>query len=228
MRVTLDAVNDVVTRSPTDAETTVASVVVIDERPLVRAGIEALLESDPDLAMVGVASLLGAVEMATHLKPDVAVVGVPAEPSDALRFVATVKALCDVRVLLIVDLVTAAELREAVVAGADGMIRSTVNAAELRRSVAATARGERVVSPDVALHLVGRWRTQPRTEHTLTPRELEVLQHLAEGLTNVEVAAQLDVSPRTIKTHVQNLLAKLAVPDRAGAVARGFRLGLIR
>ena len=99
---------------------------------------------------------------------------------------------------------------------------------ELRDAIRQTAAGTRVLAPDVALQLAGSWTAEPASgESQLTARELQVLQWLAEGLTNASIADELDLSPRTVKTHVQNLLVKLDARDRTGAVAEGFRRGLI-
>jgi DNA-binding NarL/FixJ family response regulator len=120
------------------------------------------------------------------------------------------------------------ELREAIVAGVQSLLLADVGVAELQEAIVATADGTRVLAPEVAIQLAGSWASEPATgEAQLTARELQVLQHLAEGMTNAQVAAELDLSPRTVKTHVQNLLVKLDTPDRTGAVAQGFRRGLI-
>jgi DNA-binding NarL/FixJ family response regulator len=213
-----------------------ATVLVLDERPVFRAGIRAALSASPN---GDVAAAIGPVldgspgrvaDLVEEHHPDVIVVALRQDDPTPFRVIATAKALREgVRVLTLIDDVTGSELREAVVAGADGFLVTTAPLAELRRGVVSTARGERVVSPEVALHLAGAWRPDSeRSPHaSITPRELEVLELLAEGLTNAQIAERLKVSPRTVKTHVQNLLSKLDTRDRTGAVARAFRLGII-
>ena len=193
-----------------------------------RAGIEALLSASSALAVVETCSVEEVRDHVGRARPDVVVLALSAGHPEALEAAAKLKADDVVRVLLLVDRITAGELRDAVVAGVDGILVTTAHADELPRAVAATARGERVISPEIAMDLVGSRRGNGRTGGDLTPRELEVLPLLAEGLTNHAIAEQLALSPRTVKTHVQNLLAKLGVADRTGAVARAFRLGLIR
>ena len=205
-----------------------ARVVVADDRPIVRAGIEALLAASSAVSVVETCSLQDVNEHVARTRPDVVVLALSAGHPEALEAAARLKSDDVARVLLLVDRMTAAELRDAVVAGVDGILVTTAHADELPRAAAATARGERVISPEVAMDLVGSRRGNSRTGSDLTPRELEVLPLLAEGLTNHAIAEQLSLSPRTVKTHVQNLLAKLGVADRTGAVARAFRLGLIR
>ena len=203
---------------------------VVDDRPLVRAGVLTALGERADDEVIE-ADLADAVNLVEAYKPQVLIVVLHGDDPEPFRTIATTKALRDdLHVLVLADEVTAADLREAVVAGADSFLLTSAPLAELERAVETTAGGERVVSPEVAMHLVGTWRPDdPDNKRAqLTPRELDVLELLTEGLTNAQIADRLDVSPRTIKTHVQNLLAKLDVPDRTGAVARGFRLGLIR
>lgn len=212
-----------------DADTeTRALALVVDDRPMIRAGVLAALADRSDEIATG--DLDEAVTMVEAYTPRVLIVILRGDDPEPFRAIATTKALRDdLHVLVLADEVTAADLREAVVAGADSFLLTSAPLAEVQRAVETTARGERVVSPEVAMHLVGTWRPDdPDSQRAqLTPRELDVLELLTEGLTNAQIADRLDVSPRTIKTHVQNLLAKLDVPDRTGAVARGFRLGLI-
>lgn len=205
-------------------------VVVADDRPLIRAGLRTVLDGS-DLDLVGDTELRHTLELVERRRPAVLVVAVRANDPDPFRVVAAAKALLDeLRVVVIADGSSVIDLREAVIAGVDSFLLSDASPDEIRDAVAATATGERVISPQVAMQLAGSWRQEAAetSSSSLTARELEVLQLLAEGLTNQEIAKRLDLSARTVKTHVQNLLSKLDVPDRTGAVARGFRVGLIR
>ncbi|MDX1658903.1 MAG: response regulator transcription factor [Nitriliruptorales bacterium] len=205
------------------------SVVIADDRPVIRGGVAAVL--DRDLDIVADCDLDHLVEIVEREQPDVVVMTVRENDPDPFRVVASVKSLRpDTKVLVVGDGASVVDLREAVIAGVDSYLLTNAPPAEIVSAVQATAAGERTVSPEVAMQLAGSWKDAPIDDEgtSLTPRELEVLQLLAEGLTNAQVGERLGVSARTIKTHVQNLLAKLDVPDRTGAVARGFRLGLIR
>ncbi|MEX1178506.1 MAG: response regulator transcription factor [Nitriliruptor sp.] len=213
-----------------DALPTTTTVLVADSRPVVRAGLAAIL-GGADVALSGECGLEETVERVTAEQPDVLVVGLREDDPETFRVVATAKAIHDdLHALVVADGATVIDLREAVIAGVDSFLLSTVAAEDLRDAVERTARGERIVSPSIAMQLAGSWRQEPRESgaSALTARELEVLQLLAEGLTNQQVGTRLGLSARTVKTHVQNLLVKLDVPDRTGAVARAFRLGLIR
>lgn len=214
--------------STTRATTT--TVLVADGRPVVRAGLGTVLEGGA-IELLGGCSLEETVERVTADEPQVLVVGLRDDDPETFRVVATAKAVHEgLHALVVADGATVIDLREAVIAGVDSFLLSSVTAEELRDAVERTGRGERIVSPSIAMQLAGSWRQEPRESgaSALTARELEVLQLLAEGLTNQQVGTRLGLSARTVKTHVQNLLVKLDVPDRTGAVARAFRLGLIR
>lgn len=226
--------SDLEEQTPTTeaAPSRLATVVVSDVRPLVRAGLASILGAAEDVTLAEACDpgqVLDAIEQ--HL-PSVLVVSVSATQADPFQVVATAKALHPgMRVLVITDATSVVDLREGVTAGADSFLLSDVSERELADGVVATARGDRAVSPEVAMQLAAAWHDDPRggasTQH-LTPRELEVVTRLADGMTNQQIGEVLGLSSRTVKTHVQNLLAKLDAPDRTGAVARAFRLGLIR
>ena len=208
-----------------------ATALVTDSRPLVRLGLLGALEGVDGLRPVGDVGLDAAVEWVERTQPDVLVGGLRDDDPQTFRVVAAAKAVHEgLRAMVVADSVTVIDLREAVIAGVDSFLLSTSSMQELRDGVIQTARGERIVSPTIAMQLAGTWRNEPQdaSASALTPREIEVLQLLAEGMTNQQVGSRLGLSARTIKTHVQNLLVKLDVPDRTGAVARAFRLGLIR
>lgn len=212
------------------AGTTTTTVVVSDARPVVRAGLAAVLSGD-EFDLLADTAFPDTVERVTAERPQVLVVGLRDDDPETFRIVATAKAVHEpLTALVVADGATVIDLREAVIAGVDSFLLSTVSASELRDAVTRTGQGERIVSPSIAMQLAGSWRQEPRESgaSALTARELEVLQLLAEGLTNQQAGTRLGLSARTVKTHVQNLLVKLDVPDRTGAVARAFRLGLIR
>ena len=203
-------------------------ILICDDRPLVRVGLATLLAH---VEVVGEGSIDETLERVAGTRPDVLVLGLRDDDPRTFHAAAQAKARHErLRVLVVADAATVIELREAVIAGVDSFLLTSASADELRAAAQRTAAGERVISPSIAEQLSGVWREEPRDRGVtqLTPRELEVLQLLAEGLTNQQVGSRLELSPRTVKTHVQNLLVKLDTPDRTGAVARGFRLGLIR
>lgn len=201
------------------------AALVTDQRPLVRAGLETLLAEGEAIVVLHGDPIQPPPGRATVLI-------VVLDPGDADPFerVATATALHDdLHVLLLADDPALVDLREGVVAGVDSFLLTTVTTDQLADAVRRTARGDRVIAPEFAMQLAESWRSDTGpTAAALTARELEVLSLIAEGLTNKGIAQRLGLSPRTIKTHVQNILGKLDVPDRTAAVARAFRLGLIR
>jgi len=202
--------------------------VVADTRPVVRAGLAAALESLGPVEAVEPATAAAAVAAAPT---SVLVVGLRIDDPVTFPAVAAAGAAdADLRVLVVADGATVIDLREAVIAGVDSFLLASAPLGEIRDAARATARGERIISPAIAVQLADTWRQggTDRGAAALRPRELEVLQLLAEGLTNERIGERIGLSPRTVKTHVQHLLAKLGAADRTGAVARGFRLGLIR
>jgi DNA-binding NarL/FixJ family response regulator len=211
-----------------DAAAPTLRVVVSDARPVVRAGLCAAIEPVADVTDV---PLEHAVARVLADGPDVLVTGLRIDDVETFKVVAGANAgLPALKVLIVADGATVIDLREAVIAGVDSFVLASSPVGEVRDATVRTARGERIISPSIAMQLAGTWRQDPREAgaSALTPRELEVLQLLAEGLTNERIGERIGLTSRTVKTHVQNLLVKLDVPDRTGAVARGFRLGLIR
>ncbi|MDP9021099.1 MAG: response regulator transcription factor [Actinomycetota bacterium] len=212
-----------------DAPPPATLVAVADDRPVVRAGVRAALTGAGHV--VSEATLSQAAETVRTRSPHVLVVASGGEDPAAFQAVAAAKAArSDVPVLLLSDDFTPADLRDAVSAGADGFVMTSAPLVELRQAVAAVTRGEPAIPPQVTVHLVEVWRGDvPSSEPpSLTGRERDVLRLMSEGLTNQQIAERLVLSPRTVKTHVANMLAKLGVSDRTSAVARGFRLGLLR
>lgn len=209
-----------------------ATVVATDPRPVSRAGLVSVLGSSDDVVLDVVCApgeLLAAID---EYLPAVLVVSLSGHEPDPFQIVATAKALHPaLNVMIVTDTTSVVDLREAVTAGADSFLLSDSTADELAAAVVATARGDRAVSPAVAMQLAAAWHQDPRAgsapQH-LTPRELEVVTRLADGMTNQQIGQAMGLSARTVKTHVQNVRGKLDAPDRTGAVATAFRLGLIR
>lgn len=217
----------------TDRDTTGAapvSVVIADDRALARAGMRAILTGRDEVAVAGAVTTAEAASAAADARADVLMLVVSEHDHDAFRVAASAKALHGgVRVVAVAEEASLLDLREAVMAGVDSFLLTSASADDLVEALIATARGERVLAPEIALQLAGSSRGESLEDvvASITPRELEVLELLAEGLTNRQIAGRLGLSTRTVKTHVQKLLAKLDAPDRTGAVARGFRLGLL-
>lgn len=208
-------------------------VVLAEDQVLVRAGLVAILSSDPSLEVVGqAADGLEALELVAAHRPDVALLDVRMPRCDGLT--ATRRIVADglpTRVLVLTTFGEDEVLFEALRAGAQGFLLKDTRPEDLIAAVHAVACGEARLDPAVTAAVIARVRrTGSSVSHPiaeLTDREREVLVLLARGLSNAEIAAELFVSPGTVKTHVAGVLAKLGVRDRVQAVIAAFESGLV-
>ncbi|MGH3425653.1 MAG: response regulator [Nocardioidaceae bacterium] len=203
-------------------------VLLVDDHPVVRAGLRALLTTAESVDVVGEAeSGEEAVASAGDLRPDVVLMDLQMGPGmDGVA--ATAALLSGERpptVLILTTYDTDADILRAVEAGAAGYLLKDTPPDRLVDAVHAAARGETVLAPVVAQRLVDRLRS-PRPE--LSARELEVLDQVARGLSNREIARALFISEATVKSHLVHAFDKLGADSRTGAVAAARTAGLIR
>ncbi len=206
-------------------------VLIVDNQAVSRAGLHRLLESYPDLEVVGeAAESTQAVSETAELLPQVVLIDaqLPNEQSiEALRQIRQLNA--EIHVLLLADREREEQLYEALRAGASGYILKDIAPDELARSVRLVARGEVLVQPQMAARLLTRLGGNERVpQENLTARERDVLQLLARGLRNKEIAARLIVSERTVNFHLANIYAKLHVSGRTEALSRALERGLLK
>jgi DNA-binding NarL/FixJ family response regulator len=206
----------------------VVRLVLVDDHPVVRAGLRALLESEPDLTVVGEADDAATAErVVQQLHPDVVLMDLNlGEGAGGAETTARLRAMPrPPQVLVLTTYDTEADILEAVDAGALGYLLKDAPPDELFRAVRSTARGEVVLAPRVAARLVRR-ASAPRP--ALTDREIEIMTLVARGLSNRELAKHLFVSEATVKSHLTHVYAKLGVDSRAGAVAKAIEQRIIR
>ncbi len=221
---------------PTDALTHI-KVLVVDPQNVSRAGLRRLLESYPDLDVVGEASnSVQAVGESTELFPNVVIIDTQRLTNDqSLEIIHQLRQLnTEIHVLLLSEQENEKLLYVTLSAGASGYVLKDIAPDELAQAVRAVARGEVLVQPQLAARLLTRFSNQERgmtgdypTEN-LTAREREVLQHLARGLRNKEIAARLFVSERTVHFHLANIYAKLHVSGRTEALSKALEQGLLK
>ncbi len=218
---------------------TVIRVALAEDQPMVRSGFRALLDSEPDIEVVGEAATgVQALEVIRAVEPDVAVMDIRMPGLDGLQATGQIAAdptLSGTRILIL----TTFELDEyvfgALYAGASGFLLKGGEPADLVQAIRVVAAGDSLLAPSVTRRLIETYVAQPRaaTESPpqglaeLTAREREVLQLVATGLTNAEIAQQLQLSPLTAKTHVSRILMKLGARDRVQLVVMAYRTGLV-
>jgi DNA-binding NarL/FixJ family response regulator len=206
----------------------VIRLLLVDDHPVVRAGLQALLEGQPDLTVVGeTGSAEAVVPLVAQCRPDVVLMDLNLGPGPGgASLTASLRRLPEPpRILVLTTYDTEADISAAVEAGAAGYLLKDAPPEELFRAVRGTARGETVLAPAVAARLV---RRTAALGPGLTEREVVILKLLAEGLTNKEMAKTLFVSEATVKTHLSHIYAKLGVDTRAGAVATAIDQRIIR
>ncbi|MEV6039109.1 response regulator transcription factor [Nonomuraea sp. NPDC052116] len=205
---------------------TVIRLLIADDHPIVRDGIRGMFAGDPDFEVLGEAGDgAQAVELARALDPDVILMDLRMPRMDGVSAIKELARLgIAARVLVLTTYDTDRDVLPAIEAGATGYLLKDTGRDELVRAVRTAARGEAVLSPSVATRLLGQVRAPA---DPLSARELEVLQLIADGATNREVATRLFISEATVKSHVLHIYTKLGVNDRAAAVAVAFRRGLL-
>jgi DNA-binding NarL/FixJ family response regulator len=208
-------------------------VLLADDHALVRAGIASLLQAW-GLDVVGeAANGREAVELARALRPDLVLMDITMPECNGLEATRLIKAeLPETRIVIVTVSDEDEDLFEAVKSGAEGYLLKDMSAAELERTLEAVAAGEPALSPGLAAKILDEYarlaREGPAKEpqDALTPREREVLQLVAEGSTNREVATKLFLSEHTVNFHMRNIFHKLHLRNRAQAVAYAIRSGV--
>lgn len=202
-------------------------VVVVDDHAVLRAGVVALLAADATVDIVGEAcDGREAVALVERLTPDVTLMDLRMPVLDGVAATALIVASGGpTRVLVLTTYDTDAEIERAVEAGAIGYLLKDTTGEQLVAAIHAAARGETVLAPQVAQRLVARMR-QP-TPATLTAREIDVLNAVADGLSNVDIGRRLVIAEATVKTHLLRIFAKLDVNDRTHAVVVALERGLL-
>lgn len=206
------------------------TILIADDHPVYRRGLERAIGERPELELVASsADGRDALERISELEPDVAVVDVRMPGLDGLKIVAAVKRDgLRTRVMLLTGYEDSAAAFHALADGAAGYVSKASDHAELLDSIVTAGRGETVIAPQFAAGIASEIQVRESSDRpALTGRECEILTLLAEGRTAEKIADELDLSSAATETHLRHLYEKLAVSDRAAAVASAMRWGLL-
>ena len=200
-------------------------VLVADDHAIVRTGLVALLGRAPDIEVMGEASDGNdAVAKAMKLNPDVVVLDLVMPRKDGVAATAELHAKRpDMKILILTSFGTSEEITKAFSVGAQGAILKSSPNAELMASIRDIAAGKRVVAPEIENMLAN----DPPVPD-LSPRQREILESITRGLTNNQIAMQFDISPESIKTHINKLFKKLGAASRSEAVSIALRRHLLK
>jgi DNA-binding NarL/FixJ family response regulator len=210
----------------------------VDDQALIRAGFRMILDAEEDMEVVGeCADGTQAVDSVRRLSPDVVLMDIRMPEMDgieATRLIAGGDGDGAPRVLLLTTFDLDEYVYDALRAGASGFLLKDVPAEQLVDAIRVIAEGDALLAPSVTRRLIHEFSHSARTQQSapaelndLTPRELEVFQLIARGLSNAEIAAELVVSETTVKTHVARVLMKLGVRDRVQAVVLAYESGVV-
>ena len=209
-------------------------ILIVDDHAVVRKGLIMVLRLEPDFEIAGEAENgVRALELAQHLKPDIVLLDLMMPEMDGRATTAALRdQLPDTKVLILTGVEIDEGIIDLVTSGVNGYVPKDIEPSELAKAIRAVAHGEAYLHPTMARRVLEKMTvrqnaTPPKKAVKLTPREKEVLRHMATPATYREIAEQLFVSEETIRTHAKNILGKLQQPNRAQAVLAAVREGLI-
>ncbi len=209
------------------------TVLIVDDHAVVRQGVRAFLETQPDLEVVGeAASGEEAVHLAAAYAPDVVLMDLVMPGTDGVEATRRLKEVSPrSQIIVLTSYHDDEHIFPAIRAGALSYLLKDVGPEELAAAVRRAARGEATLHPRVAARVIQELHALSEESSPfadLTERELEVLRLIAEGLSNGEIAARLTISEKTVKSHVSNILSKLHLADRTQAAVYAWKKGLMR
>ena len=200
-------------------------ILIADDHAIVRIGLSALLKTESDLSVVGVAKDgEEAVAEALHLKPDVIVMDLMMPKKNGVEATAEIhKRLPETKIVILTTFAASDGIKHALDAGAAGAVMKTAEDAELVSIIRAVASGGKVISDEIQQLL-----TEDPPAEELTPRQQEILESVTRGLTNADIAKQLGLREQSVKEHISAILVKIGAANRSEAVAITLRKHLLK
>ncbi|GHI00260.1 response regulator transcription factor [Neobacillus kokaensis] len=208
------------------------SVLFVDDHEMVRIGVSSYLSAQPDIDVVGEAEDgKKGVELALKLRPDIILMDLVMKEMDGIEATRQIiEQWPEAKIIIVTSFLDDEKVYPALEAGATSYMLKTSKASEIAKAVRATYQGQSVLEPEVTGKMMMKMRKKPEhlPHEDLTSREMEILLLMTEGKTNQDIADELFIALKTVKTHVSNILSKLNVQDRTQAVIYAFKHSLTK
>lgn len=206
-------------------------VLFVDDHEMVRIGVSAYLTAQPDMEVVGEADNgKTAIDLALSLRPDIILMDLVMKEMDGIEATRQIiTAWPEAKVIIVTSFLDDEKVYPALEAGATSYMLKTSKASDIAEAVRSTFHGQSILEPEVTgkMMLKMRQKTKVELHEDLTTREMEILLLMTEGKSNQEIADELFIALKTVKTHVSNILSKLQVQDRTQAVIYAFKHSLV-
>jgi len=209
------------------------NILIADDHAIVRKGLSALIESEPGMELVGeAADGVEVVQKAQNLRPDVVLLDLMMPRQDGLAAIAQIKQNDpNIRILVLTSFADDDKVFPAIKAGALGYLLKDSSPQQLLQAIYDVYQGEASLHPVIARKLIGELNQPPLelppSGEPLTEREVDVLRLIAQGLSNMDIATELNISERTVRTHITHILDKLHLANRTQAALYAMREGLL-
>jgi len=205
-------------------------ILIVDDHAVVRKGLAMVLRLESDIEIVGEAENGRAgLEAAQRIIPDIVLADLVMPEMDGQEMALALRKTCPtIKIMMLTGTEVDDRVYDLVAAGIEGYVLKNIEPGELVRAIRAVVHGEAYLHPDVMKKILRRMQPQHSATISLTHRELEILEWMASPNTYKQIAAQLNVSEETVRSHAKNILEKMRQPNRAQAVLTAMRMGLIK
>ena len=204
-------------------------VVLVDDHEMVRMGVSTYLSTQQDIEVVGeAANGKTGSELALKLRPDIILMDLMMDVMDGVDGTREIiKEWPEAKIIVVTSFLDDEKLYPVIEAGATSYLLKTSSAGNIAEAIRATYNGQSILEPKVAAKVMTNIRKEVPLHEDLTEREIEILLLIAQGKQNQDIADELFIALKTVKTHVSNVLSKLQVTDRTQAVIYAFKHGLV-